>query len=213
MVGIDRFNKLALLSAGLILLLSCTLIGAPEPNPSLVETEIALRVISTGLANDRLTMQAVQTAQAGQQPPLVQPTPATPTQLPTQPPSPEPTETPRSTELISAVELSVDTFYCYQPPYELTITVRVTDIDRGLAVYYHIEDKSTGVRSDNQVLDLHRTSSNTRSATVIGGFSAEQNLQFPPLMGESYFIYQIISDDGQYRSPAFSDVTFFPCAQ
>lgn len=32
-------------------------------------------------------------------------------------------------------------------------------------------------------------------------------------MGESYFVYQIISDDSAYRSPTFTDMTFFPCAQ
>jgi hypothetical protein len=100
-----------------------------------------------------------------------------------------------------------------QSPYELTITVEVSDIERGMAVYYHIRDKGNGVTSEGQVIDLHRRSGNTRGATIIGGGSNQQNLQFPPLMGESYFVYQIISDDGSYRSPVYSDVTFFPCGQ
>jgi hypothetical protein len=126
-----------------------------------------------------------------------------------------PTQTlvPTPTELVLEIRTSVDTFYCYQSPYELTITVEVSDIDRGMAVYYHIEDKYTGTTSDQQVIDLHRRTGNTRDAKIIGGGSMKQNLQFPPLMNESYFIYQIISDDAVYRSPVFSDITFFPCAQ
>jgi hypothetical protein len=111
------------------------------------------------------------------------------------------------------IRKSVDTFYCYQPPYELTITVQVSDINRGMAVYYHIRDKISGIMSEDQVLDLHRDSADTRSAVIIGGWSDKQNLQFPPMMGESYFVYQIISDDGRFRSPVYSDITFFPCAQ
>jgi hypothetical protein len=86
-------------------------------------------------------------------------------------------------------------------------------IDRSMAVYYHIQDKSTGVASDGQHVDLHRKTGDTRDATITGGGSSDQNLQFPPLMGESYFVYKIISDDGMYRSPVYSDITFFPCAQ
>lgn len=160
-------------------------------------------------------MQAMQTQFAQQIPPAIQPTQVF---LPTQPllqPSLVPARTDVSSlvDLVLGIQTSVDAFSCYQPPYELTITVRVSDINRGMAVYYHIEDKTTGVESDMQVLDLHRRSSDTRSATIIGGFGEDQNMQFPPLMGESYFIYQIISDDGKYRSPVYGDITFFPCAQ
>jgi hypothetical protein len=173
--------------------------------------------MSTSLANQQLTLEAAK-SQLTQQVATGEPTQTNePAQPPTQTvqPSPIPTRTqaPPPGELVFDIQASVDTFYCYDSPYELTITVRVSDIDRGLAVYYHIEDKSTGVASDVQVIDLHRQSGDTRTATIIGGGSVDQNLQFPPLMGESYFLYQIISDDGKYRSPVYSDITFFPCAQ
>jgi hypothetical protein len=213
----NRFYRFVVLLLILILILSCTLAGSPEgegPDPSAVETDIALRVLATSLAKDQLTLQAVQAQMTQQGVPVVPPTQA-PTQI--VPPSPTliPTQTAEqaSVSLVVGIQTSVSTFYCYQPPYELTITVRVSDINRGMAVYYHIEDKVTGVESDNQVIDLHRRSSDTRGATIIGGFGEDQNLQFPPLMGESYFIFQIISDDGNYRSPVYSDITFFPCAQ
>jgi len=213
-----------ILLLSVILALSCNLMSNPkgeQPDQSAVETDIAMRVMSTSLANELMTLQARQTEMADQVP-AVQPSPtneppqqSTPQPAPTTQPSPTPTQTdvPPPAALVLDIQTSVNVFYCYQPPYELTITVKVSDINRGMAVYYHIQDKSSGVSSDGQVLDLRRRNSDTRSATIIGGGSIDQNLQFPPLMGESYFIYQIISDDGSYRSPAYSDITFFPCAQ
>jgi hypothetical protein len=222
----NRIFKTVVLVISSLLALACSLFsisGGQSPDPSAVETGIAIGILSTDIANQQLTLQAAQaqlTMQAGSGPP---PQPAQPTQAiaPTQPPTqaiqpsplPSPTDVPPPAELVLEVQTSVDTFYCYQSPYQLTIPVKVSDIDRGMAVYYHIQDKNSGVSSDGQVIDLHRRSSNTRDATIIGGGSSAQNLQFPPLMGESYFVYQIISDDGTYRSPVYSDITFFPCGQ
>jgi hypothetical protein len=226
MAAENKLFRMGVLFLGLIGVLACSLISTSEggqPDSSAIETEISFGIMSTSLANQQMTLQALQaqmtmqalmTAQAAN----VQPTQTSqPLQPPTQniQPSPEPskTDTPTPAALVLDIQTSVDTFYCYQSPYELTITVEVSNISRGMAVYYHIEDKNTGVSSDGQVIDLHRKSSDTRNATIIGGGSSQQNLQFPPLMGESYFVYQIISDDASYRSAVFSDVTFFPCGQ
>ena len=222
----NRISQAFVLVISSLLALACsfiTITGLESPAPSGVETQIAIGIMSTDLANQQMTLDAAQaqlTLQADSVPPTQ---PAQPTQVsaPTQPPTqviqpsplPSPTDVPPPAELVLEVQTSVDTFYCYQSPYQLTITVKVSDIDRGMAVYYHIQDKNSGVSSDGQVIDLHRRSSNTRDATIIGGGSSAQNLQFPPLMGESYFVYQIISDDGTYRSPVYSDITFFPCGQ
>jgi len=208
-------NRTVILCFSLLVILSCTLAGDPQvqtPDSSAIETDVALRVMSTSLANQEMTLQAMQTGMALQ---LVTPIEVTPPASETAQPSQEPTQTEElpPPDLVLGIRTSTNAFYCYQPPYELTITVTVSDIERGMAVYYHIEDKFTGVESVGQVSDLHRRSSDTRSATIIGGGSVDQNLQFPPLMHESYFIYQIISDDGDFRSPVFSDITFFPCAQ
>jgi hypothetical protein len=216
----DKLLQLAILLLSVIVVLGCSLVGIPEggqSDSSAVQTQIAFGIMSTSLANQQMTLQAIQ-AQMTQQAAYVQPTQTSePLPLPTQtiPPSPEPTETevPPPVALVLDIQKSVDTFYCYQPPFTLTITVRVSDINRGMAVYYHIEDKYNGVSSDGQVIDLHRKSGSTRDATLIGGGSAQQNLQFPPMMHESYFVYQIISDDLGYRSPVYSDITFFPCGQ
>lgn len=227
MTAKTRFFRTMVLFFVLVFGLSCNLMrsveGTPtaedEPTePSLMETEIALRVLGTSLANEQATLQAAQaqmTSQSADQAPG--PTSEPPPQPTAQvlPPTPVPTQTgvPTPQPLVLEIRASVNTFYCYQSPYELTITVKVSDISRGMAVYYRIQDKTSGVTSDWQSLDLRRKSGDTRSATIIGGGSMDQNLQFPALMGESYFIYQIVSDDNSYRSDSYSNVTFFPCAQ
>ena len=221
MANKDKYFQRVVLILGISVVLACSSISISDgggPDPSAVQTEIAFGIMSTSLANNQMTLQALQ-VQMTQQAAYVPPTQTSePPQAPTQniPPSPEPTKTevPTPVALVLEIMKSVSTFYCYQSPYELTITVRVSDINRGMAVYYHIRDKQSGVKSDGQAIDLHRRLSNdTRTATIIGGGSSQQNLQFPPLMGESYFVYQIISDDGSYRSPTYSDITFFPCGQ
>lgn len=221
MIEKNKFFQMVVLLLSIIVVLACSSISISEgeqPDPSTVQTEIAFGIMSTSLANNQMTMQAIQ-AQMTLQAAYVQPTQTNqPPQSPTQniQPSPEPTktETPLPMALVLEIQKSVSTFYCYQSPYELTITVKVSDINRGMAVYYHIRDKQSNTATDWQSIDLHRRSSNeTRTATIIGGGSSQQNLQFPPMMGESYFIYQIISDDGTYRSPVYSDITFFPCGQ
>ena len=226
MAANHKFLRMLILFLSVIVILSCSLVGSSggeQPDPSAVETEIAFGIMSTSLANQQMTLQALQ-AQMTMQAGSVQPTqPAQPTQtsVPTQPPVqniqpspiPSPTDVPPPAELVLDIQTSVDTFYCYQSPYQLTITVKVSDLERGMAIYYHIQDKNSGVSSTGQVIDLHRKGSDARNATIIGGGSSQQNLQFPPLMGESYFVYQIISDDALYRSPVYSDITFFPCGQ
>ncbi|MDL1910286.1 hypothetical protein FBQ81_06270 [Chloroflexi bacterium CFX6] len=211
----NRSFWVVILCLSVIVVLSCNLISSAEegqPDPSIVETDIALRVMSTSLANEGLTLQAAQ-SQITAQPTQTNEPPPPPTQDVQPTPIPSLTDAPPPASLVLDIQTSVNVFYCYQPPYELTITVRVSDISRGMAVYYHIKDKISGVASDGQVIDLHRKSGDTRAATIIGGGGMDQNLQFPPLMGESYFVYQVISDDGSYRSQVYTNVTFFPCAQ
>ena len=44
-------------------------------------------------------------------------------------------------------------------------------------------------------------------------WAGTNNFFYPPLMGESWFEYQIISNDGLEGTDVFTNVTFFPCAQ
>jgi hypothetical protein len=223
MIAKNTLFQAVLICASLAVALSCSLVSSPatQPgaDPALIETDIAIRVLSTSIANQQLTLQAVQAQQTQQvqaaPPSAAQPPTSTsePSLQPTQEIPPAPQHSQSDAPLVLDIQASVDTFYCYQEPYELTLTVRVSDISRGMAVYYHIRDKSSGIRSDGQVIDLHRRNGDTRAATIVGGGGNKQNLQFPPLMGESYFVYQIISDDALYRSPTYSDITFYPCGQ
>jgi hypothetical protein len=218
----NKYFQRVILVPSILVVLACSSISISDgggSDPFAVQTEIAFGIMSTNLANNQMTLQALQVQ-------MTQPAayvPSTQTSPPVQPPptqnippspSPTHTESPTPAALVLEIQKSVGTFYCYQSPYELTITVRVSDINRGMAVYYRIQDKKSNVASDWQSVDLHRRSSNdTRTATIIGGGSSQQNLQFPPLMGESYFLYQIITDDNGYRSQVYSDITFFPCGQ
>jgi hypothetical protein len=202
-----------------IVILACSTVTAPQgsdSDPAAIETRIALGIMATNVANQQITLEAIQSGMTQQaappQPTVTQESFIPPTQNLIPPPKPADTAA-APLPLVTDIFKSVDTFYCYQAPYEVTITVKVSNIERGMAVYYHIRDKNSGVRSDGQVVDLHRKGSDARSATIIGGGSNKQNLQFPPLMGESYFVYQIISDDGTFRSPTYTDITFYPCAQ
>jgi len=148
----NKFFQVVVLLLSILVVLACSLIGSSEgeqPDPSAVQTDIANRVIYTSLANEQqMTLQAIQaqmTVQAMQaQTTLptanVQPSQTSAPQPPTQniPPSPSPTNTETLTPapLVLEIRKSVGAFYCYQSPYELTtITVKVSDIDRGMAVY------------------------------------------------------------------------------
>jgi hypothetical protein len=219
-MSMNRVRNTVYLCLSILIVLACNLGTSPTlgaPDPSMAETEVQLRVVATSQAIQQMTLDAAQ-LQVAQPVSTEEPTQTSlPVSLPTEtiPPTPIPTQTqvPSPASLVLDIQTSVDEFYCYQPPYELTISVTVSDIERGMSVYYHISDKNSGVSSEWQTIDLHRRTSTTRDATIIGGGSSRQNLQFPPLMGESWFIYQIISDDGKFRSPSYGNITFFPCGQ
>jgi len=118
--------------------------------------------------------------------------------------------------LIQQVLVDRNVFYCVanDGPTTLTITVRVGDINRGMAVFWRLEDKATGRKTDWQSEDLRRASSNSRSFTFDADvWAGTNNFYYPPLMGESWFLFQIISDDGKERTDVFTDISFFPCAQ
>jgi hypothetical protein len=126
------------------------------------------------------------------------------------------TATATTTRLIQQITVDRKVFYCISSdgPTTLTITVQVSDINRGMAVWWRLEDKNTQRKTDWQFEDLRRASSNTRSFTFDADvWAGTNNFFYPPLMGESWFLFQIISDDGKERTDVFADVTFFPCAQ
>ena len=59
----NKFLQMILLFLSVIVILSCSLVGRPEgeqPDASAVETEIAIGIMSTSLANQQMTLQAMQ---------------------------------------------------------------------------------------------------------------------------------------------------------
>lgn len=191
------------------------------PEIDTVNTQIALGIEQTLVANtlEALNHPPIVATQADQvlptQPAIptwtaIPPTASVP---PTQPAPTTPPEPTKKLPLVTDVTFSTDEFYCYDMPNTVTVTVTVTDINKGMALYYRLKDKQTGSATEWEEIDLHRASGNTRTATLVGGMSDAQNVHFPPMMHESWLITQIIADDGSYRSDFYSTVTFHPCGQ
>lgn len=213
---------------------ACQLL-APASDPSMDQTMIALAIQQTSLA--------IQQQGGGQAPPPVsvpdtpaqptytpyptftesQPEPPPPPEQPTQaPPTPTPTATPTdvvppaSDKLFLNVTTDRSVFYCVSSngPTTLTITVEMSDVDRGATLFWRLEQKSNYNTTDWEVVDMRRAGGNTRAYTFDANvWAGTNNFYYPPLMGESWFEYQIVSNDGAERTGVFVNVTFFPCAQ
>lgn len=216
----------------IIVTLACSL--TPQPDTTLENTQVALAVQQTSIAAEQTNIAQVQPPSATPEvalPPTYTPYPTftepAPTMTDALPPTLAPptatlastatfTATATTTRLIQQVMTDRKVFYCIagDGPTTLTITVQVGDINRGMAVWWRLEDKNTQRKTDWQFEDLRRASANTRAFTFDADvWAGTNNFYYPPLMGESWFIYQIIADDDSERTEAFADVTFFPCAQ
>ena len=205
-------------------------VSTPD-DTSLKQTEVALSVQQTSIA--------MQQADAGQQPPAegppevqVQPTytpyPTFTQPAPEQPVQEEPpvqvaststptvTLTPPQDVLYGEVTVDRTIFHCISAdgPTSLTITVEMTDVDRGASLFWRLEEKANYNTTDWEVVDMQRDGGNARTYTFDADvWAGTNNFYYPPLMGESWFEYQIISNDGMERTDVFTNVTFFPCAQ
>lgn len=219
-----------LLIAGAVLIamtLACTVSGDSASDSSANQaTELSLKQTELALDIQQLTVEANQS-----DPPIIPPTQGNemPAATLTQPmmefipssttaPTATATETlvPTSDKLILNVMTDRKVFYCVSGsgPTTLTITVELSDIDEGMAVYWRLEDKVNGNTTDWELKDLHRAGGNNRSFTFNADvWAGTNNFFYPPLFHESWFEYQIIADSGKDRTEVFADVTFFPCAQ
>jgi len=193
-------------------------------DPSLEETRVALSVQQTSLAQG-------QNPQVDQPPPQDnQPVQPTYTMYPTftqevpepeEPPEEEQPEatvtlTPTVTQTVTQEELfqNVTTdqieFGCIWAGVSptLTITVEMGDVDRGAALFWRLHDKATDFKMDWELVDMGRAGGNKRIYT----FDYDSNnFTYPDGIGDSWFEFQIISNDGAVRTEVFADVTFFPC--
>ncbi len=143
-------------------------------------------------------------------------------ETPLEEPQPQPTPTmtvavaPVNDKLILNVYTDRTTFYCVPSdgPTTLTITVELSDIDHGLAIWWRLDEKATGQTTEWEYEDMHRAGGNTRDFTFdADSWNGTNNFYYPPLMGESWFEFQIIADGNVERTDVIATVTFFPCAQ
>jgi hypothetical protein len=200
---------------------------------SLKQTEVALSVQQTSLAMQQ-GGEIQQPPPDNAPPPNVQPQ-ATYTPYPTfTQPAPEqpaqedpPTEAPPTSTVTITIQPTDDVlfqsvttdrtvFHCVpgDGPTTLTITVEMSDINRGATLFWRLEEKANNNTTDWEVVDMQRAGGNTRSYTFdADSWTGTNNFFYPPLMGESWFEYQIVSNDGLVRTDVFTDVSFFPCAQ
>lgn len=222
----------AIILAIIIATLACSI--TPQGDTTLENTRVALAVQQTSIVLEQTDMAQAQPPSATPvdvsqptytpYPTYTQPVATNtdvvpPTLVPpsaTLPPTATFTATATMTRLIQQVMTDRKVFHCVSSdgPTTLTVTVQVGDINKGMAVFWRLEDKATGRKTDWQSEDLRRASSNSRAFTFDADvWAGTNNFYYPPLMGESWFLYQIISDDGKERTDVFTDVTFFPCAQ
>ena len=223
--------------------LACTMSGQTSMAPyANTETAISLRITQLALDANQLTLESLRKDLLEEssstpivqvitptidnlvptEPEMLQPPTETETQVvptlipPTNTPTLTDTPVPVSDKLILQVSTDRKVFHCISSdgPTALTISVSLSDVNQGMAVFWRLEDKMTGRKTDWDFKDMRRSGGNNRAFTfdadVWGGTN---NFFYPPLMGESWFQYQIIAGNNSERTDIVSDVTFFPCAQ
>ena len=205
--GIRSFT-LKIVAGLMMLALACTIsLGGEGSEPSAQKTLEAAFL--------QQTLQAQITPTAGQS--AGEATPSVP--VPQEPAGEanQEAETEEPTGLIRRVSWDRDRFYCIKGdgPTTLTFTAEMSDVDRGLAIFWRLYEKGGGKMTDWQNVSMTRKGGSQRTFTFnADGYGGGNNFIYPPLFGESWFQFQFVSGDGQERTPVHgSEVTFFPCAQ
>ena len=222
-------KKLVLLTIclGLIVVIFTACDVVNRGNPSLDATRVALAVQQTSLAqgqNPQVEQPPPQGDQAVQPTYTMYPTFTQEAPPPEEPPEEDPpaatvTLTPTVTQTVTQevlfqnvtkdnIEFACD-FFGY--PTKLTITVEMSDVNRGAALFWRLHEKATDYKMDWTLVDMGRAGGNKRTYTFdsdIPGGTA--NFGYP-MIGTSWFEFQIISNDGADRTEVLADVTFHPC--
>lgn len=217
---------LAPLLLGLLLAACGNIFGGGE---DLEGTRVALSVQQTQLALQQAQVAQPQPEEPMQEPPQPEePQPEEPQPEPPQPEPPEPEEPeppepeepepeetePEPEELFLVVIYEPKEFHCNPAggPTEFMVTVEMSDIDRGGNLFWRLHEKATDTKLAWEIVDMLRVDERTRTYTFFADMMAgTNNFTYPPGMGESWFEFQIISNDGADRTEVFADVTFFPC--
>ena len=233
-----RHNFLIALSVMILVSISCSL--SSENDKALGQTKTALVIQQTSVSLQQ-TQNSQNTSPlfTATSVPVEQPTytpyptftsPPVVVDQPTYTPYPTYTSAPTQTTQSTATTAPTDTpdvyfqsvtvdrqvFYCIlsDGPTTLTVTVQLSDVDLGAGLYWRLADKTTGRITDWEYVKMERIGGNARAFTFnADSWAGTNNFYYPPLMNESWFEFQIISNDGQYRTDVISEVTFFPCAQ
>ena len=195
----------------------------------LESTRVALSVQQTQLALDQQQPEQPQPEQPQPEEPMPEepmpeePQPEEPQHEEPMPEEPQPEEPmpeepqpeePQPEELFLGVNAEPKEFFCFMSggPIELTVTVEMSDVDRGANLFWRLHEKTTDTKLPWEVVDMLRADDHTRAYTFNADMPAgTHNFSYPPGMTESWFEFQIVSNDGAERTEVFADVTFFPC--
>jgi len=110
--------------------------------------------------------------------------------------------------------LTDKTIFYYEPadgPTTLMVTVEMSDVDRGAALFWRLHEKATGVKTDWNIVDMVWAGGNSRTYSFEGDLGSPSANIIYVGGDESWFEFQIISNDGMDRTEVFADVTFIPC--
>lgn len=122
----------------------------------------------------------------------------------------------QTSEPISMVNSDPKTFYCINSdgPVRLTITTSVNTSIQELSLRWRLNTKKDGKTTEWEGVYMIKSGSNQFSYTFDADvWEGTNNFYYPPMLGESWFEYQIFLPDGSYQTEIFKNVTFFPCAQ
>jgi len=126
----------------------------------------------------------------------------------------QPAEEQPPLKLFQSVTTDRTVFYCMPGigPTELTITVEMGDVNRGANLFWRLHEKSSDYKMKWDIVDMLRVDNRKRTYVFNADMPAgTHNFNYTPGMGESWFEFQIISNDAKDRTEVFADITFYPC--
>ncbi len=219
----------------LMILIGVSCQTTPSLDPDLLSTQVALSVQQTRQAMGQGQLpepqspvsqpeeeQPAEPLPAEEQPVDAPPVEEPPAEEPPveeppveEPPAEEPpAEEQPPAKLFQKVTTDLKAFHCMSAdgPTELKITVEMSDVGRGAALFWRLHEKSSDYKMDWEIVDMLRVDNSKRTYVFKADMPAgTHNFSYPPGMGESWFEFQIVSNDAADRTEVFADVTFFPC--
>jgi hypothetical protein len=199
-------KKIPFVIAPLLIILFLTVCDfIDRGDPSLDATRVAIAVQQNSQAHG----QNPQVEQPQSQ--VNQPSQPTYTLYPTFTQEAPPPGKPPEEVLFRNVITDTTEFGCGNPPLPstLTITVEMSDVDRGAILFWRLNEKGGDFKSDWYPVDMGRAGENKRTYTF--GSKVSAIFAYPDWIGASWFEFQIVSNDGADRTEVFAEVTFYPC--